>query len=193
MKLHYMGKYNLDPDSLPHGEHKEGAVKFEEVDTSEELAKISNKITTLIAIVLVVLSTAILVSKDTNFKLWHLFAGILWMLITMFPHELLHAICFKGDVYLYTNLKQGMLFVIAPEPVGKWRFIFLSLLPNLVFGFLPFVLAIFLPWTGLLLIMGIMGICCGAGDYYNVYNAVRQVPNGAKVYGYKFNSYWYIP
>ncbi len=26
MKLHYMGKYNLDPDSLPHGEHKPGAM-----------------------------------------------------------------------------------------------------------------------------------------------------------------------
>ena len=30
MKLHYMGKFNLDPDSLPQAEHKPCAVEFKE-------------------------------------------------------------------------------------------------------------------------------------------------------------------
>ena len=30
MKLHYKGKYDLNPESLPHGEHKPGAVRFKE-------------------------------------------------------------------------------------------------------------------------------------------------------------------
>lgn len=33
MKLHYMGKFNLDPDSLPQAEHKPGAVEFKEADS----------------------------------------------------------------------------------------------------------------------------------------------------------------
>lgn len=50
----------------------------------------------------------------------------------IFPHELLHALCFKKDVYLYTNLKQGMLFVIGTETMSKGRFIFMSMLPNII-------------------------------------------------------------
>ena len=57
MKLHYMGKYNLDPDSLPHGEHKPGAVKFKEPDSTGELSRIVSKYS---LILLAVLMTALL-------------------------------------------------------------------------------------------------------------------------------------
>ena len=36
MKLHYMGKFNLDPDSLPQAEHKPGAVEFKEADSMKK-------------------------------------------------------------------------------------------------------------------------------------------------------------
>ena len=42
-------------------------------------------------------------------------AALLGSLLILFPHELLHAVCFKNDVYLYTNFKQGMLFVVGTE------------------------------------------------------------------------------
>ncbi len=51
MKLHYMGKYNLNPDSLPHGEHMPNAVAFKEAATSEELSNLE----ILIALVLLFL------------------------------------------------------------------------------------------------------------------------------------------
>lgn len=57
MKLHYMGKYNLDPDSLPHGEHKPGAVKFKEPDSTGELSRVVSKYS---LILLAVLMTALL-------------------------------------------------------------------------------------------------------------------------------------
>jgi predicted DNA-binding protein (MmcQ/YjbR family)/GNAT superfamily N-acetyltransferase len=47
--------------------------------------------------------------------------GSIFALLCAFPHELLHAICFKEDVYLYTNLKHGMLFVVGPETMSKRR------------------------------------------------------------------------
>lgn len=37
MKLHYKGKYDLNPESLPHGEHKPGAVRFKEAEDTKEL------------------------------------------------------------------------------------------------------------------------------------------------------------
>ena len=60
-------------------------------------------------------------------------AGCLAALLALFPHELLHAVCFKQDVYLYTNWKQGLLFVVGPEPMSKRRFILMCLLPGFLF------------------------------------------------------------
>ena len=51
MKLHYMGKYDLNPDSLPHGEHKPNAVPFREAKDSKTLALIAN----LACLVLIIL------------------------------------------------------------------------------------------------------------------------------------------
>ena len=42
MKLHYMGKYDLDPDSLPHGEHQPGAVPFKEVKDTKQMSLLAN-------------------------------------------------------------------------------------------------------------------------------------------------------
>ena len=114
-------------------------------------------------------------------------------LLSMFPHEILHASCFKEEVYLYTNFSKGMLFVVGPEDMTKGRFIFMSMLPNLVFGFIPFIIFLFVPK---LVVLGAMGSICigmGFGDYFNVFNAIRQMPKGALTYLSGFHSYWYLP
>lgn len=187
-----MGKYDLNPDSLPHGEHKEGAVKFKEAEDSKKLGIIANIASIIIMLVLAV--PAFFRARDfiaSGFI--QLYIGILLSMAFAFPHELLHAICFKKDVYLYTNLAQGMLFVIGPEDMSKGRFIFMSLLPNIVFGFIPYIIGMIFPQCVLLLSLGVMSIGMGAGDYYNVFNASTQMPKGARTYLYKFNSYWYMP
>lgn len=191
MKLHYMGKYNLDPDSLPHGEHRPGAVPYREAATSKQLALIAN----LLGGVLIVLFfiPVVLRSRGNLFFDWQTTAGLFCSILVLFPHELLHAVCFRQDVYLYTNLAQGMLFVLGPEDMSKSRFIWMSLLPNLVFGFIPYLIGICFPQMTFLSVFGAMNIGAGAGDYYNVWNTLTQVPNGALVYLYKFNSFWYLP
>lgn len=196
MKLHYMGKYNLDPDSLPHGEHMEGYVPFREAKDPKTLSIIANSISFGITIVLMVTGVlrVITYGVELNFSVWiQLFFGSVISLALLFPHELLHAICFKGDVYLYTNWSQGMLFVIGPETMSKGRFIFMSLLPNIVFGFIPYIIGMIFPNLVLLTFMGAICTGSGAGDYYNVFNAMTQMPRGARTYLYKFNSYWYMP
>lgn len=86
-----------------------------------------------------------------------------------------------------------MLFVTGPEDMTKGRFIFMSLLPNLIFGFIPYIIAMFNPSFIILGFFGALSISAGIGDYINVFNTLTQVPKGALVYLHGFNSYWYLP
>lgn len=189
MKLHYMGKYNLDPQSLPHKSHQPGAVPFREAKNAKTLGVIVN----ILAFIILIPLMLILYLRCGVDAFRHAILGSILSVLFMFPHELLHAICFKEDVYVYTNLKHGMLFVVGPETMSKSRFIFLSMLPNLVFGFIPYIIALIVPSLSFLGVFGGMLISMGAGDYYNVFNAVTQMPRGSRTYLYQFNSFWYMP
>lgn len=192
MKLHYRGKYNLDPATLPTCKHQPNAVKFKEVDSTKELAVIANGIA--IALMILLAIPVYLKYKGLLFDYFdEMMVGAMLPLLTMFPHELIHALCFKEDVYLYTNFKQGPLFVVGCETMSKHRFIFMSLLPNIVFGFLPYMISFLGIQYLTLAVLGVIAIGMGAGDYYNVFNALIQMPKGARTYLYQMNSYWYIP
>ena len=192
MKLHYRGKYNLDPTTLPTCKHQPNAVKFKEVDSTKELADIANGIA--IALMILLSIPVYLKYKGSLFDYFdEMMVGAMLPLLTMFPHELIHALCFKEDVYLYTNFKQGLLFVVGCETMSKQRFIFMSLLPTIVFGFIPYMISFLGIQYLTLAVLGVIAIGMGAGDYYNVFNALIQMPKGARTYLYQMNSYWYIP
>lgn len=192
MKLHYKGKYDLNPESLPHGEHMPGAVPFKEAKDSRQLSIIANAASVVIMVLLAVPAWFRCREYLLTSPFQMMFGAIASMLI-LFPHEILHALCFKEDVYLYTNWKQGLLFVVGPETMSKGRFIFMSLFPNLVFGFIPYLLGMLLPDLVFAVVLGILATGMGAGDYYNVFNAATQMPKGSRTYLYQFSSYWYIP
>jgi hypothetical protein len=188
MKLHYRGKYNLNPESLPSEPHQQGAVPFKEAKDSKTMAIIANVLAVLILIPLGI----ILYLRCGNVIFDYVLFGCILALLCAFPHEFLHAICFRNNVYLYTNLKQGLLFVIGPETMSKGRFIFMSLLPNFVFGIIPYLIALIFPFLTVLGVFGAISISMGAGDYYNIFNAATQMPRGARTYLHKFNSFWYM-
>lgn len=192
MKFHYMGKFNLDPDSLPQAEHKPGATEFKEADSMKKLALIANAISLVILILLAVPAGIRLRGAFSAEQMIPIWAALLCSLLTLFPHELLHALCFRDDVYMYTNLKQGMMFVIGTETMSKGRFIFMSLLPNIIFGIIPYVIGMIFPKLIFLTFFGALCTSMGAGDYYNVFNALRQVPKGGRVYMSGMRSYWYV-
>ena len=191
MKLKYMGKYNGDESTLPQREHPDSYVPFKEPE-HKKFAVIANAGALVIVIALYVV---MVIRAGENYRPGSaaVFVGVLLSLLSMFPHEILHASCFKEEVYLYTNFSKGMLFVVGPEDMTKGRFIFMSMLPNLVFGFIPFIIFLFVPK---LVVLGAMGSICigmGFGDYFNVFNAIRQMPKGALTYLSGFHSYWYLP
>lgn len=190
MTLHYKGAYNLDPNSLPHGEHQPNAVPFREAKDTKALSWICNG---MAAVLIVLLAIPIWYRCREHLSMVSLWLGCIGPLLLMFPHELLHAVCFRKDVYLYTNWKQGMLFVIGPETMSKGRFILMSLLPNVLFGWIPYGIGILFPQWAFLAVLGALSAGAGAGDYYNVFHTLTQMPRGARTYLYGFHSYWYMP
>jgi len=185
-KFHFAGRYNGDPESLITEPHKPDYVPFKEAQDMNKLSLIMNGIAIVIAAFTVAVYF-IVGRQPLNI------IGTILSLVAMVPHEFLHAICFKEDVYMYENLRKGMLFVVGPGTFTKAEFVFMSMLPNLVFGFIPFLIFLIDPSQTILGTLGAISIPAGAGDYYNVFNAVTQMPKGAKTYMHGMNSFWYMP
>ena len=189
MKLHYMGTYNKKPEELPANPHKPNCVKFKEPEDTTKLGIIANCVA---VVILIILAIPVFILSGIDALGAFGISSILFMLC-LFPHEMIHAIGFKKDVYLYTNLKEGMLFVVGPEDMSKFRFIIMSLLPVLILGLIPYVIYFFNPELVILGALGAMNLSSGGGDYINVFNALTQMPKGSRTYLYHFNSYWYMP
>ena len=136
MIFHYAGKYNGDENSLPYKEHHPNAIPFKEPKDMKKYSLIANLGCVLIMIVLVIPFLLMGIKYIPNSKIQMVAGGICGGL-SMFPHELLHAVCFKKDVYMYNDLIHGLMFVVGTEDMSKARFIFMCLCPNLILGIIP--------------------------------------------------------
>ncbi len=191
MILHYAGKYDGNEKNLPHKEHHPNAVPFKEANDMKKFSLIVNLgsigVMLLLAIPFLILGMRYIPSN----AIWLMIGGVLGGL-SLFPHELLHAICYKKDVYLYQDLEHGLMFVVGTEDMSKWHFIFMCLCPNIILGFIPYVVFLFFPKSVGLGLFGIICIGTGIGDWINVYNAIKQMPKDAKTYLCGMHSYWYV-
>ena len=187
MKFHNAGKFNGDLESLPKREHEEGAVMFKEPTDMTKFSIYMNLLAFVLMFALIFLTSFIV--GEFTFDTW----GCLLALVCMVPHEFLHAVCFKEDVYMYNNLKQGTMFVVGPENMTKFRFCFMSLFPCLILGVIPYIVFLINPNLVTLGTMGAISLASCAGDFYNVFNAITQMPKGAKTYLCGMNSYWFMP
>ncbi|MBR5001413.1 MAG: DUF3267 domain-containing protein, partial [Firmicutes bacterium] len=125
-KLHYRGKFRGNVKDLPQRTHPPGAVKFKEAENPVQLAK---QVAGWSFVVLVVGIAGLFLRG--GFQALSL-GGYLATALSLFPHEFLHGLCFKEDAYVYTNWKQGMLFVVGTEDMSRRRFVWMSLFPNIV-------------------------------------------------------------
>ena len=180
-------KYDGKESSLPQREMPANAVAFKEPQNMKKLAIVLNVASIFIAVI----TMTILFLRGGLFAFS--FVGALLSMVCLVPNEFLHGICFKEDVTMYNNLKQGMLFVISLEDMSRARFVFLSLLPNIVFGFIPYILFLIFPSLKILGTLGAISIAGGVGDYMNVYNCLTQVPKGGLTFLSGIHSYWYMP
>lgn len=187
MKLIYKGKYDGNELELPQREHPDGAIQFKEPQDMKTFSVVIN----VFAIMVTAVFFLLLRIRAGHFVMN--FWGIIISLVTLVPHEILHAICFQKEVYMYQNIKQGMMFVSGTEDMSKTRFVVMSLCPNVILGFIPFLLFMVNPQLELLGTLGAFAIGMGSGDYFNVFLALTQMPKGAKTYISGMHSFWYIP
>ena len=198
MKFHYMGKYDGNPDNLPTREHEEGYVPFKE-PSAEKLPIVMNVLALAITVILMI--PVVILGKGGMAAFLDSYGIIPFMLIfvgiclvgtsvVVLPHEFLHATCFKGDVYMYTNLKQGLCFVVGPELFSKAGFVIMCMLPNIVFGIIPYIIWLIFPNLWYVGLWGAMAVGMGGGDYMNAFHALVQMPKGAKTYLHGMNSFW---
>jgi hypothetical protein len=200
VKLTYKGKYTNE-DQLPKGILPSNAVKFREPGTplKVNLVAILFMLPALLLIYLFVLASSLLHSGYSIPGSSYLLPGMALAVLAIYPHELLHAVCFgkNAEVELYIIPRLFMAFVYSTQPVSKARFIVISLFPSLVLGWLPLAIWTVLPpeaiYSNILYWFSYFSILFGAGDYLNVYNAIRQMPKGSIHQLSGFHSYWYMP
>ena len=200
MKLIYRGRYTGE-SQLPRADLPPGAVPFREpADTAAlNLAAMKWSLLALAAAAaLGVVTIPLRGGLVLGAGLWFV-VGFAASFLTLLPHELLHGLCFGrgAEVHLFVSPKDLMAFVVCTRPVSRGRFILMSLLPNLVFGWLPFLVWCVTPYAGMgsdvLLWFSFCCISFGGGDYMNVWNALRQMPRGSVQQISGFHSYWYMP
>lgn len=114
-------------------------------------------------------------------------------------HEVIHALCYPLNSIkeIWHAKEEGALFIYCTAHVSKKRFIWICLAPNLILGIIPFVILlcmqnfISLYFWGPAIICSYFAIIIGIGDFYNIYNAICQVPPKGIIYNNGLHSYWY--
>lgn len=202
MTLIWKGKYENEKQ-LPVVNLPSNAIRFKEPKTPAQLNLVASLF--LIPVVFIVIG-AIYLKKALGFEFniglgniiynW----GALLAFSMILPHEFLHAIAFpkKSEVELWYSLENLMAFVFSTAPMTKTRFLYVSLLPNIIFGFLPLAAWIFMPshlssLSGILLSFSVWSLCFGIGDFLNVFNTITQMPKNSITQLSGFHSYWYMP
>ena len=200
MRLTYRGRY-AGAEQLPKADLPPSAVPFREPADTAQLNLAAMKwslgalaLAAIVGAATIPLRGGLVLGAGLRFVL-----GFAASFLTLLPHELLHGLCFGrgAEVHLFVSPKDLMAFVVCTRPISKVRFILMSLLPNLVFGWLPFLTWCFTPYSGMgsdiLLWFSFCCISFGGGDYMNVWNALRQMPRGSIQQISGFHSYWYMP
>lgn len=187
MVLHFKGAYKNNNEKLPHEEWKKhnNANRFKEFNNAKLFLILIN----LSSIILLGI-TAFIYHNLVGLKNVSI-CGVMFVIASLIPHEIIHAAFFRGDVYLY--LHHLALLITGTEPMSKKRYIMMCLLPTIVFGFIPFVCFLINPTLRILGTLGAISIPLGLGDFYNIYNCAKQVPKDGICFMDKQNTCWYIP
>jgi len=207
MKLTFRGRYKTE-DQLPRTNLPHNAVKFREPETMDRIDFVSSffLIPAILLVGLFVLASYLLhgvllngPSRMIERSLIGLIILAIMPIVPIIPQELLRVIILGRDtiVELFYAPKLLMVFFASTTPIKKWHFVCMSFLPSLVIGWLPLLVWVVLPpnewYRNYLFWFSFFSIIHGRRDYMNVYNALRQMPEGSIRQGCGLHSYWYTP
>ncbi len=196
--MNFIFRGMLKKDKLPVADLPERAVKFKEPNNQVTL----NLVATLFYVPVILISVTLYLLKSLmygeGFVLTYpmFLVSLLVSLVTIIPHEFLHGFCFPKNKEKHIFFMFGGMCVTCTAPISKARFIFMSLLPNIIFGLIPMIIWLFIPlgnFSNYLFTFSAICLSFGCGDYMNVFNAMVQMPKGSVQQLSGFNSYWYMP
>ena len=131
--------------------------------------------------------------SSVGFKGW----GLMWYFVICIPHEILHAICFGKGAEAELYARPPAWLIACVKPLSKSRFILMCMLPNIIFGWIPLLVWMLLPYyeglSHLLFTASAFGVLLGGGDYMNVFYTLQQQPKGSMQQISGVNSYWFMP
>lgn len=187
-------------DDLPKGELPDNAVTFKEPKNLVQvnLLALVFIIPALILIIGICIFSVIIGTRDTvPFINQWLFLGMILSFLFIPVHELLHGICFEKNAVVEFYYSPLAFLTFSLSPVSKKRFIFMSLCPQLVLGWLPLILWAFIPFPesvgDTIYFFGLFSAISGCGDDINVFNAIRQMPKGSIAQMSGVRTYWFMP
>ena len=187
MQLHYGGKYMTDADLKLRRNPQPDDIEIKDPDT-RAYAVVSN----LGGVLLMILLGALVFVFGGDYFTRHALAmGAALAILTIFPHELIHAMCYRKHVFLYLSPAKYLIFVHGTEDFSKARFIYMKILPNIIFGFIPYIAFLLKPEVFGLGVFGTLCIGMGFRDYMNILKTIDQMPRGAKIYSSGMRHYWY--
>lgn len=198
-----MGNYKSEEQLIKGEALPEGSIQFKEGTSLNEVFLKSFIIMLPIILLMIVISLKRCsqlnreISIDISFLIVFIMTCIMCRIL-IYVHEIIHAIFYSryAEKTIWKNLKQGVFFLYCNESVSKIRFIIINIAPSIILGIIPFIIWIFLiPFINIkvglswLLISWYMTIF-SMGDYFNIYNAIKQVPKEGIIFNYGMHSYW---
>lgn len=186
MRIYFKGPY-IDDNRLPHEEiakHPD-ATKFKEFENTHAFLLGINLLSFLLLGMFALIYHKI--SGLHNISI----TGVAMVMLAIIPHEYIHASWFKRKAYVYTH--KYAVMITGTEPMSKKRFILMCLTPSIFFGFMPFLAYLIHPEYRVLGTLGGITLPMCLGDFYNIYNCYKQVPDDGYCFMSKQNTYWFIP
>lgn len=198
LNIRFKGIYK-DEEIKKNSKLYKNSVMFKEEETIKEKTKKSEKFMIIIS-VLIMLSTLI-VADLKNIELeFHLvdFAGILLLIPLALIYEIIIILSYpiKANKDFYLIKKDLALVLISNSLVSKERYIVICLMPIILLLIIPYVTAIItigiisIKITKLLLITSLLANIITSLNIIEIYNTIKQVPKGAKIFNYGCHSYW---
>lgn len=124
-------------------------------------------------------------------------AIITWLFMVL-VHELLHVIALpkRMSTKIWFSVKYGTGFVVFNGALNKYRFLFMSLLPNVILGILPLLVWLIFPFKNdfnstFVFTFSYIGVMIGFIDYAKSINVIRKVPSNAVISMSEGILYWH--
>lgn len=203
LNIHIKGKFENESQLIQGRELPENAVQFQEGETIHSAFQLGFAL--ILPIILPMILFSIMrcskIDKKLVFDNSFVFAVIISFIlgrVLIYLHEFIHAIFYprEAEKTVWKNEKHGAYFIYCDVAISKARFVILCIAPSIALGIIPFFLwyviapLLEVEWIICIMVLTWIMTMMSMGDFANIFNAIKQVPNNAKIFNYGMHSYW---